>query len=31
MTVAELRGRLLSYFYNLRYSNGGIVGNPQWR
>ena len=25
MTVAELRGRLLSHFYNLRYSNGGIV------
>ena len=25
MIVAELRGRLLSHFYNLRYSNGGIV------
>ena len=25
MTVAELRGRLLSHFYNLRYSNGGNV------
>jgi hypothetical protein len=25
MTVPELRGRLLSHFYNLRYGNGGIV------
>jgi len=25
MTDAELRGRLLFHFYNLRYSNGGLV------
>ncbi len=25
MTDAELRGRLLSHFYNLRHQNGGYV------